>query len=95
VVAVTRFPAADEVTIELLRVDPEVERQQVARVRQVRASRSQAEWRMAIDQVASVAASGENLMPSIVAAVEARASVGEISNALRSVFGEYRESVLD
>jgi len=95
VVGVNRFTAADEVTIELLRVDPEVERQQVARVRQVRASRSQAEWRMAIDQVSSVAASGENLMPSIVAAVEARASVGEISNALRSVFGEYRESVLD
>jgi methylmalonyl-CoA mutase N-terminal domain/subunit len=95
VVGVNRFTAADEVTIELLRVDPEVERQQVARVRQVRASRSQAEWRMAIDQVARVAASGENLMPSIVAAVEARASVGEISNTLRSVFGEYRESVLD
>jgi methylmalonyl-CoA mutase N-terminal domain/subunit len=95
VVGVNRFTAADELTIELLRVDPEVERQQVARIRQVRASRSQAEWRMAIDQVARVAASGENLMPSIVAAVEAHASVGEISNTLRSVFGEYRESVLD
>jgi len=95
VVGVNQFTAADGVTIALLRVDPEVERQQVARVRQVRASRSQAEWQAAIGQVGRVAASGENLMPSIVAAVEARASVGEISNTLRSVFGEYRESVLD
>jgi methylmalonyl-CoA mutase N-terminal domain/subunit len=83
------------VAIDLLRVDPEVERQQVARLRQVRASRSEAEWRAAVGQVGRVAASGENLMPPIIAAVEARASVGEISNTLRGVFGEYRESVMD
>jgi len=95
VVGVNKFTAADGVTIDLLRVDPKVERQQVARLHQVRSSRSEAEWRAAINQVGRVAASGENLMPPIIAAVEARASVGEISNSLRGVFGEYRESVLD
>jgi len=64
-------------------------------VRQVRASRSASQWRAAIDAVGRVATSGENLMPPIVAAVEAHATVGEISNALRAVFGEYRERVLD
>ena len=95
VVGVNKCTAADGVTIDLLRVDPKVERQQVARLHQVRSSRSEAEWRAAINQVGRVAASGENLMPPIIAAVEARASVGEISNSLRGVFGEYRESVLD
>jgi methylmalonyl-CoA mutase, N-terminal domain len=95
VVGVNAFTSDDAVSIDLLRVDPEVERQQVERVRQVRASRSPGAWRAALDEVGRAAASGDNLMPPIVAAVEARATVGEISNALRAVFGEYRESVLD
>jgi methylmalonyl-CoA mutase N-terminal domain/subunit len=95
VVGVNAFTSDDTVNIDLLRVDPEVERQQVERVRQVRASRSASQWRAAIDAVGRVATSGENLMPPIVAAVEAHATVGEISNALRAVFGEYRERVLD
>ena len=95
VVGVNRYTAEEQVTIDLLRVDPEVERQQVARLRQVRASRSERAWRAALDEVARIAASGDNLMPPILAAVEARASVGEISHTLRGVFGEYRESVLD
>ncbi|MCX6552772.1 MAG: methylmalonyl-CoA mutase family protein [Acidobacteria bacterium] len=49
----------------------------------------------ALDDVTRVAASGGNLMPPIITACEALATVGEISNALRAVFGEYRESVLD
>jgi len=95
VVGVNALTSAETVNIDLLRVDPEVERQQVERVRQVRASRSASQWAAAIAEVTRAAGAGDNLMPPIIAAVEARATVGEISGALRAVFGEYRESVLD
>jgi methylmalonyl-CoA mutase N-terminal domain/subunit len=95
VVGMNAFTSDQAVSIDLLQVDPDVERQQVERVRQVRASRSASQWRAALDGVTRAASSGENLMPPIIEAVEARATVGEISNALRAVFGEYRDSVLD
>ena len=60
----------------------------------LRASRSQAAWQRTIDHLTKVAATGGNLMPPIIAAVEAKATVGEISDTLRAQFGEYRESVL-
>ncbi|HTK28901.1 MAG TPA: methylmalonyl-CoA mutase family protein [Vicinamibacterales bacterium] len=68
-----------------------VEGQQIARVRAVRAGRSASDWQAAIDGVARAARGGENLVPVIIAAVEARATLGEISDALRSVFGEFQE----
>jgi methylmalonyl-CoA mutase N-terminal domain/subunit len=52
-------------------------------------------WRAALGLVKTAASGGANLMPPIIAAVEARATVGEISDALRDVFGEYRESPAD
>jgi methylmalonyl-CoA mutase N-terminal domain/subunit len=73
----------------LFRIDPDVERQQIERVRAVRASRSESEWRRAIDAVESAARGTGNLLPLILAAVEARATLGEISDAMRRVFGEY------
>ena len=76
-------------TRSLFRVDPDVERQQIARVRAVRASRSDAEWRQAIAGVEAAARGTDNLLPPILAAVEARATLGEISDAMRRVFGEY------
>ncbi len=57
----------------------------------LRASRDAAAWRAALDGVVSAARSGPNLVPPILEAVEARATVGEISDALRSVFGEHKE----
>jgi methylmalonyl-CoA mutase N-terminal domain/subunit len=74
-------------------VNPDVEQRQVARVRGVRASRSAEAWRTAIAKVVEAAKDGSNLVPSIVAAVEAQATVGEIADAMRAVFGEYREAV--
>ena len=76
-------------TRSLFRVDPDVERQQIARVRAVRASRSDAEWRQAIAGVEAAARGTDNLLPPILAAVEARSTLGEISDAMRRVFGEY------
>jgi methylmalonyl-CoA mutase N-terminal domain/subunit len=70
--------------------DP-VERQQIERVRAVRAGRSASAWQAAIDAVIQAARNGDNLVPVIIGAVEARATLGEISDALRSVFGEFHE----
>jgi methylmalonyl-CoA mutase N-terminal domain/subunit len=75
--------------VSVFRVDPDIERQQVERVRAVRAGRSEREWRGALDAVDQAARGGENLVPVIITAVEQRATVGEIADTLRGVFGEY------
>jgi methylmalonyl-CoA mutase N-terminal domain/subunit len=94
VVGVNQFVAQEETAIPTMRVDPEVERAQVERVRALRARRDGARSGAAVAEVERRARSGENLMPAIVASVEAYATVGEISDALRRVFGEYTESVV-
>jgi len=91
VVGVNRFSTDEPATIETLRIDPETERTQVERVRRVRATRDAGAWRAAVDRVVAGARETGNLVPPIIAAVEARATVGEIADALRGVFGEYRE----
>ena len=73
-------------------IDPDVERRQIERLRAVRASRSADAWRAALDGVSRAARDGSNLVPPIIAAVEALATVGEISDAMRAVFGEYSET---
>ncbi len=93
VVGVNRFQS-EEAPMPVLRVDCELERAQVERVRAVRARRDAAAASATIGEVERAAGSGENLMPRILAAVEALATVGEISDAMRRVFGEYRESVV-
>jgi methylmalonyl-CoA mutase, N-terminal domain len=94
VVGVNRFQSEEARTIPTLRLDPEIERAQVARVRAVRARRDAARAKQALDEVEGRARSGANLMPAICAAVEVYATVGEIADAMRRVFGEYRESVV-
>jgi methylmalonyl-CoA mutase, N-terminal domain len=93
IVGVNRFQS-EEAPMPVLRVDPALEREQVERLRAVRARRDSAAASAGIAAVEQAAASGENLMPRILAAVEARATVGEICDAMRRVFGEYRESVV-
>jgi methylmalonyl-CoA mutase N-terminal domain/subunit len=89
VVGVNRFMMEDENPVTVLRIDPEVERSQVERVQSVRARRDEASARQALDLVESAARSDENLMPHIISAVESYATLGEISDRLRLVFGEY------
>jgi len=94
VVGVNRFQADEEQPIPTLSIDPEIERSQVARLNALRARRDAAKSRAALDEVERRARGTENLMPAILAAVEACATVGEISDALRRAFGEYHESVV-
>ena len=92
VVGVNRFQDQSAPSIDVFRVDPAVEARQVERVRAVRASRSASAWKTAVDAVERAARDGANLVPPIIAAVEARATLGEIADAMRRVFGEYVES---
>jgi methylmalonyl-CoA mutase N-terminal domain/subunit len=94
VVGVNRFQAEEERPIPTLRIDPEIERTQVARLNALRARRDAAKSRAALEEVERRARGTENLMPAILAAVESYATVGEISDALRRAFGEYQESVV-
>jgi methylmalonyl-CoA mutase N-terminal domain/subunit len=77
-----------------MRVDPQLEAQQVERLRVLRAERNNTAAKQAVDAVRSAARGTDNLVPHIVTAVKAEATLGEISDALRDVFGEYRESVV-
>jgi methylmalonyl-CoA mutase N-terminal domain/subunit len=65
-------------------------KKQIARVRQQRQEREERQWREALDALRDASRSSEPLMPSIIAAVKARATVGEISDTLREVWGEHR-----
>jgi methylmalonyl-CoA mutase N-terminal domain/subunit len=95
VVGVNRFGTDEPTPIEIFQIDPEEERRQIERTRQFRQNRDGDKWGAALQQVATSARSTDNLMPPIIAAVEAHATLGEIAGALRSVFGEYREATLD
>jgi methylmalonyl-CoA mutase N-terminal domain/subunit len=75
--------------VPVFQIDPAIERRQIERVRAVRASRSEHEWRLALDDIAHAAKGETNLVPLIVAAVEKRATLGEIADTLRGIFGEY------
>jgi methylmalonyl-CoA mutase N-terminal domain/subunit len=94
VVGVNKFQTDDGRSIPTMQLDPEVERAQIARVRALRARRDAAKTKQSLAEVESRARSGANLMPAICAAVETFATVGEISDTLRRVFGEYQESVV-
>jgi methylmalonyl-CoA mutase N-terminal domain/subunit len=77
----------------LQQLNPDLERRQVERLRALRTRRAQESWRQSLQQLGDAAKSGANLMPYMVAAVEALATVGEIAETLRAVFGEYRETI--
>jgi len=94
VVGVNDFIAKEERSIPTLRVDAETERSQIARLNALRARRDSARVQSALAELQRRASTNENLLPAILAAVEAYATVGEISDALRRVFGEYQESVV-
>jgi methylmalonyl-CoA mutase N-terminal domain/subunit len=94
VVGVNRFGIDKEKEIPTQKIDPALEPKQIERVRALRAKRDAGKWKSALTAVEEAARSGENLMPRILAAVEAYATVGEISDAMRRVFGEYQEAVV-
>jgi methylmalonyl-CoA mutase N-terminal domain/subunit len=94
VVGVNDFIAEEERGIPTLRIDPQIEREQIQRLQALRSKRDTNKTQAAIAELERRAATSENLMPAILGAVEASATVGEISDTLRRTFGEYQESVV-
>jgi len=94
VVGVNRFTRDNEPGVPIQRIDEELERKQIERVRALRMRRDAARWQVSLDRVRDHARNGANLMPAILEAVESYATVGEIASAMREVFGEYEESVV-
>jgi methylmalonyl-CoA mutase N-terminal domain/subunit len=95
IVGVNRFQAeGEEPPRDTLRIDAEVEREQVARVRALRARRDPGPWRASLDVLEARARSGENLLPAMIDSVLALATVGEIAGRLRGVFGEHEETLV-
>lgn len=93
VIGLNTFKMEEGQAIPVLTVDPNLEEEQVARVQRLKQNRNQEAVQQSLRAITDRARSGENLMPVILDAVEAYATVGEIADAMRVVFGEYREVV--
>jgi methylmalonyl-CoA mutase, N-terminal domain len=93
VVGVNKFQTEENETIPILKVDEKIERDQIERVRAVRARRDAVRAETSLAKLAEAAAGTENLLPRILECVESEVTVGEISHRLRKVWGEYREAV--
>jgi len=93
VVGVNRFQSDEESHVKTLRVDPSIEKAQIERLHALRARRDSIACEATLARLEEAARGTENVLPRILDCVEALATVGEISNRLRTVWGEYRESV--
>ena len=93
VVGVNDFASEQGVAVPIQRIDEALEGRQVERVRAMRLRRDTTVHASALRRVEDAARGGSNLMPQILNAVESYATVGEIADVMRRVFGEYRETV--
>ena len=94
VVGVNAYGLEGELAPPLLRIDPDLERQQIARLQVLRAQRNNAPVKRALQRLEQAARGSENLMPLLVEAVECYATLGEIADTLRGVFGEHQEQIV-
>jgi methylmalonyl-CoA mutase N-terminal domain/subunit len=93
VVGVNKFQSEEESRVKTLRVNPEIEKDQVDRLGALRARRDSRATDASLAKLEEAARGSENVLPRILDCVESFATVGEISNRLRAVWGEYREAV--
>ncbi|MFH0816738.1 MAG: methylmalonyl-CoA mutase family protein [Methanobacteriota archaeon] len=94
VVGVNEFTENDKPDIPLLKMDPKGEKRQLARLNKIRSGRDKRKWQSVLDKLERAAEGDKNLMPLILDAVKADATLGEVCGVLRKVFGEYREASL-
>jgi methylmalonyl-CoA mutase N-terminal domain/subunit len=94
IVGLNRFQTHEDKLTGLLKVDPEVGAKQVARLQELRSTRDNAAVQQALAELKTAAAGADNLMPPILKAVKALATLGEVCDTLRSVFGEYEAPAL-
>lgn len=93
VVGLNEFMEEEEV-IETLKIGPEIEKRQIKAVKAIRKKRNKKKWEASLERLKGAAEGKENLMPYIIDAVKAYATVGEVSNTLKGVFGEYKEPAI-
>ena len=94
VVGVNRYVQPDERPIPYLKIDESIEREQAERVRAIKAGRNQTEVARQLRRVADACRNEQNLMPVLVDAVKAHATLGEIADVYRETFGRYREPII-
>ena len=85
------FTEEEDIDIPLLKMDPEGERKQLERLKKIRSNRDQSKYSQALERLRKAAEGQENMMPYILEAVKAQATLGEACNVLRDIFGEYDE----
>jgi len=93
VVGVNKFTTSGEQPIDLLKMDPATSQRQVERLKEVRLSRNQGKVAESLQELRRAAQGSDNLMPYILTAVKAYATLGEICGVLRDVFGEYQQQI--
>ncbi|MCW7077176.1 MAG: methylmalonyl-CoA mutase family protein [Candidatus Syntropharchaeales archaeon] len=93
-VGVNEFTTEDDTPVEILQITEEAERRQIARTQRLRAERDEKLWRESLDRLRNAAEGSENLMPYILEAVKAYATLGEIMDTFREVWGEFREPLV-
>jgi methylmalonyl-CoA mutase N-terminal domain/subunit len=91
VVGVNKFASTEESEIKILEIDEGIEQKQTERLKKLKRERDNARVKEILDEVRRVARGDKNIMPVLIDAVKSYATVGEISDVLRDVFGEYKE----
>ena len=94
VVGVNRFESEESAPIEILRVEPEIEARQIGELEACRRRRNGDQTKKALGEIRRVAGSRENLMPALIEGAQSQATVGEMADAMRDVYGEHRESIV-
>ncbi len=94
IIGINDFINKEKLSIDLLKIDTEIERSQIKRVQRLRQTRDNLQVQATLDDLRTTASSTDNLMPKIIAAVSAYATEGEIITVLKEVFGEYRENAV-
>jgi methylmalonyl-CoA mutase N-terminal domain/subunit len=89
-VGINKYTMEEPPPTGLLRVDMSVGEVESAKLAKLRAGRDQAQWKKALDQLRAVSQTDQNVMPAVIEAVKAKATVGEICDVWRDIFGEYR-----
>ena len=93
IVGVNQFQSEEEPMKDLLKVNPEIEKRQVEKLSKVKEKRNEEEVQKNLNQLKEIAGSEHNVMPAILDCVRSYATLGEICDQLRAVFGEYKDSI--
>jgi len=94
IVGLNEYTIEEECPIELLRINPKVEKEQVERLQKLKRERDNKKVKETLEKLHYAAEKDENLMPTIIEAVKAYATLGEITDILRKVYGEYKELIV-